>query len=73
VVSGPIYISLMDINVTIDPVQCVWHASRVEFLGYSISSEGIDIALNTIETILEWLKFKCKQAVHMFRGCTNFY
>jgi hypothetical protein len=60
-------------NLTIAPDKCVWHASRVEFLGYIISSEGIEMALDRIETILEWPKLECKQAVQMFLGFSNFY
>jgi hypothetical protein len=64
---------LKENNLAISPDQCVWHASRVEFLGYIISSEGIEMALDKIETILEWPKLECKQDVQMFLGFANFY
>lgn len=43
--------------------KCIWHASRVDYLGYTISSEGIEMALDKIETILErwWLQYKQHQ------------
>jgi hypothetical protein len=44
---------LKENNLAIAPDKCVWHASRVEFLGYIISSERIEMALDKIDTILE--------------------
>jgi len=64
---------LKENNFAIAPVKCLWHASRVEFLGYIISSEGIEMALDEIETILEWPKLEWKQDVQMFLGFANFY
>jgi len=64
---------LKENNITIAPDKCVWHASRVEFLEYIISSEEIEMALDKIETILEWPKLECKQDVQMFSGFANFY
>jgi hypothetical protein len=47
----------------ISRAKCLWHASRVDYLGYTISSEGIEMALDKIETILErrWLQYKQHQ------------
>jgi len=59
-------------NVPIAPDKGVWHTSRVEFLRYIIFSEGIEMALNRIVTILEWQKLECKQDIQML-GFTNFY
>jgi len=52
---------------------CVWQASRAELLGYIISSEGIEMAPDKIETILEWPKLECKQDIQMVLGCANVY
>jgi len=64
---------LKENDLTNAPDKCVWHASRVEFLGYIISSGGIEMALDKNETILEWPKLECKQDVQMFLGFANFY
>jgi hypothetical protein len=40
-------------NPVVARAKCIWHASRVDYLGYTISSEGIEMALDKIETILE--------------------
>jgi len=64
---------LKENNLAIAPDKCVWHASGVEFLGYIISSEGIDMGLDEIETILKWPKLECKQDVQMVLGFANFY
>jgi len=63
---------LKENNIAIAPDQCVWHASRVELLGYIISLEGIEMALDKIETILEWPKHECKQDIQIFLGFANF-
>ena len=63
---------LKENNLAIAPDKCVWHASRVELLGYIISVEGIEMALDRIETILEWPKHECKQDIQMFLGFANF-
>ena len=64
---------LKENNLAIAPDKCIWHASRVEFLGYIISSEGIEMALDRIETILKWQELKSKQDVQMFLGFANVY
>ena len=60
-------------NLAIAPGKSEWHASRAEFLGYIISSEGIEVAQDKIEIIVEWPKLKCKQDIQMFLGLGNFY
>jgi len=64
---------LKENNLAIVQDKCVLHNSRVECPGYIISSEGIEMALNKIKTLLEWPKLKCKQDVQMFLGFANFY
>ena len=34
--------------------KCEWHASKVEFLGYIISAEGVSMAEDKVQTLLEW-------------------
>jgi hypothetical protein len=43
---------LNDITLALAPDKSVLHASRVEFLGYIISWEGIEMAMDKIETIV---------------------
>jgi len=64
---------LKENNLPIAPDQCLWPSSRVEFLGYIITSERIEMALHKIETILEWPKLECKHDVQMLLGFANFY
>jgi hypothetical protein len=64
---------LKENNLAIAPDKCVWDGSRVQFLEYIISSEGIEMALDKIEPILEWPKLECKQDVQMFLAFANFY
>jgi len=51
---------LQETNLAIAPDKWVWHASRVEFLGIIISSEETEMALDKIETILEWPTCECQ-------------
>jgi len=64
---------LKENNLAIAPDKCLWHASRVEILGYILSSEGIEMSLDKIESILEWPKLEIEQDVQMFWGFANFY
>jgi len=64
---------LKEIIVAIAPDKCGWHGSMVECLGCIISWEGIEMALDKINTILEWPKPKCKQYIQRFLGFVYFY
>jgi len=64
---------LKENNIATAPDKCLWHAFRVGFLGYIISSEGIEMALDKIETILEWPKLECKQDVQLISRFGNTY
>jgi len=62
-----------EFNLAIAQSICIWHVSTVEFLGYFVSCEGIEMALGKIGTILGWPKLICKQDIQMILGFANFY
>jgi len=64
---------LMENNLAIAPEKCSWHASRIVFVGYIISSEAIEMPLDKIEIVLEWPKLEWKQDIQMIFGFANFY
>ena len=45
---------LQEPQLPIAPDKCEWYRSRVNFLGYIISPEGVEIDKEKIRTILEW-------------------
>src|SRR5258706_14602223 len=50
-----------------------WHASKVEFLGYIISAEGITISSEKVQAVKEWPTPKKVKNVQELLGFTNFY
>jgi hypothetical protein len=41
-------------RLVISPEKCVWASNKVEFLGYIISEEGIEMAKDKAQTVLVW-------------------
>ena len=57
----------------ISPEKCVWKAEEVEFLGYVIGRDGIKMAKEKVEAVLEWKPPKSLTEVQSFLGFANFY
>ena len=53
--------------------KCEWHTSKVEFLGYIISADGVSMAEDKVQTLLEWAPPTNVMAVQSFLGFANFY
>ena len=53
--------------------KCEWHTSKVEFLGYIISADGVSIAEDKVQTLVEWTPPTNVTAVQSFLGFANFY
>ena len=45
---------LQEHKLVIAPEKCKWHKSKVNFLGYIISAEGVEMDEEKIKTVLEW-------------------
>jgi hypothetical protein len=60
-------------GLVIFPEKYVWGRNKVEFLGYIISEEGIEIAKDKVETILVWEPLKSLKKIQAFLGFANFY
>ena len=52
---------------------CEWHRSRVNFLGYIILPEGVEMDQEKIRTIVEWKAPDSVNGVQSFLGLANFY
>jgi hypothetical protein len=57
----------------ISPEICIWGRNKVEFLGYIISEEGIEIAKDKVETVLMWELPKSLKQTQAFLRFANFY
>jgi len=53
--------------------KCVWKAQEVEFLGYVIGRNGIKMAKEKMEAVLEWKTPESQTEVQSFLGFANFY
>jgi hypothetical protein len=60
-------------GLVISPEKCILGRNKVEFLGYIISEEGIEMAKDKVETILIWELPKSLKEIQVFLGFANFY
>ena len=60
-------------QLAIAPDKCEWHRSRVNFLGYIISPEGVETDQEKIRTVVEWEAPDSVKGVQSFLGFANFY
>jgi len=64
---------LQENGLAVAPEKCEWHTSKVEFLGYIISADGVSMAEDNVQTLLEWAPPMNVTAVQSFLGFANFY
>ena len=64
---------LQENGLVVSPEKCVWKAQEVEFLGYVIGRNGIKMAREKVEAVLEWKPPKSLTEVQSFLGFANFY
>ena len=57
----------------IKPEKCSFRVKEVEFLGMTISAEGIKMNNDKVQAILEWPTPKTVHSVRSFLGLANFY
>jgi hypothetical protein len=60
-------------GLAISQDKCFWLTSRVDFLGYVISEEGIEMAQDKVQCIRDWERPKSLRDVQSFIRFTNFY
>ena len=53
--------------------KCHFHQDEVYFLGYVVSSKGINMEAEKIEVVKEWPESKSVQDIQVFLGFANFY
>ncbi|MBW0529005.1 hypothetical protein O181_068720 [Austropuccinia psidii MF-1] len=60
-------------NVFANASRLMFHVSSVEYLGYIVSSEGLDMEKATVQPILNWAPPRNLKALQSFLGFSNFY
>ena len=53
--------------------KCEWHRSRVNFLGFIISADGVEMDQEKIKTVLEWETPESVKEIQSFLEFSNFY
>ena len=60
-------------DLFIKPKKCSFWVKKVEFLGMTVSAEGIKMNDDKVQAILEWPTPKTVRGVRSFLGLANFY
>jgi len=60
-------------GLAVSPEKCVWKAQEVEFLGYFIGRNGIKMAKEKVQAVLEWKMPESRTEVQSFLRFSNFY
>ena len=55
------------------PVKCEFHKESVEYLGFIISTDGLCMAQDKVQTILDWPEPRRVKDIQSFLGFCNFY
>lgn len=53
--------------------KCEFHQTRIDYLGYRISPEGIEMDPGKVQAVLEWAAPKTRKQLQSFLGFANFY
>ncbi|XP_069486264.1 uncharacterized protein [Ambystoma mexicanum] len=53
--------------------KCTFHVTEVEFLGFILTPQGVQMDNRKVEEILQWLSSTSVKAVQSFLGFANFY
>lgn len=64
---------LKEYGLAAAPDKCEFHKNRLDFLGFVISDEGVEMAQDKIQDILSWESPKNVKDVQVFIGFANFY
>src|SRR5436853_7701508 len=60
-------------QLALSPEKCEWHRSRVNFLGYIISEDRVEMDQEKIKTVQKWQEPTTVKDVQSFLGFVNFY
>jgi hypothetical protein len=60
-------------GLALQPKKCHWAKDEVEFLGFIINGNGVEMAKDKVQAILDWPIPTNKKALQSFLGLANFY
>ena len=55
------------------PEKCKWKVREVEFLGVVIGPRGVEVQIEKVEGVLNWLAPRNVKEVQKFLGLANYY
>jgi hypothetical protein len=65
--------TLLESQLRLAPHKCEFNKQRVEYLGYTLSQEGIEMSQDKVKSVLEWKPPNTVKEVQSFLGFCNFY
>ena len=65
--------ALGDKQLRLEPDKCEFHTQRTEFLGYIITTEGVEMDPKKVEAVKDWPRPESVKDVQSFLGFANFY
>ncbi len=60
-------------NLKLKPKKCHFFKEKIEFLGHTVSSDGIECTNSHIKDVLDWQEPKSVKQLQSFLGFANFY
>jgi len=64
---------LSDNGLSVNIDKCIFHISEVEFVGFQIGIQGVQMSQKKVEDILNWPAPRSMKEVQKFIGFANFY
>src|SRR5207302_5984177 len=64
---------LKDYQLAVKIEKSVFHTQEVEFLGYIVNTEGVEMSEKKVKAIKEWKAPTSVKEVQIFIGFANFY
>lgn len=64
---------LLEAKLYVKLSKCDFHQTTLDYLGYRISSSGVEMDPNKVKAVLEWQAPKTRKQVQSFLGFANFY
>jgi hypothetical protein len=60
-------------DMELHPEKCIFHAKKIEFLGYILIQDGIKMDPTKVKAVLNWPIPKTVTEIQEFMGFANFY